>query len=44
MSISKLANNIKTTDFEFPPVHLWNTDLCIGQEIRINREGDWLYN
>ena len=32
MSISKLANNIKTTD------------LCIGQEIRINREGDWLYN
>jgi len=44
MSISKLANNIKTTDFQFPPVHLWNPDLCIGQEIRINREGDWLYN
>ena len=44
MSISKLANNIKTTDFQFPPVHLWNPDLCIGQEIRINREGDWFHN
>jgi hypothetical protein len=25
-------------------VHLWNPELCEGQEISINREGDWFYN
>jgi hypothetical protein len=44
MSISKLASSIKTSNSDFPPVHVWNPDLCIGQEITINREGDWLYN
>jgi hypothetical protein len=44
MSISKLASSIKASNSDFPPVHLWNPDLCIGQEITINREGDWLYN
>ena len=41
MSISKIANNIKINDSGFPPVHLWNPELCEGQEISINREGDW---
>ena len=44
MSIYKLAISIKASNSDFPPVHLWNPDLCIGQEITINREGDWLYN
>ena len=33
MSISKLASSIKTSDSDFPPVHLWNPDLCIGRSI-----------
>ena len=44
MSISKIANNIKSDKSDFPPVHLWEPELCVGQEITINREGDWLYN
>ena len=44
MSISKIANNIKSDKSDFPPVHLWEPELCIGQEITINREGDWLFN
>ncbi len=44
MSISKIAKNIKSDKSDFPPVHLWDPELCIGQEININREGDWLYN
>ena len=44
MSISKIANNIKSTGNTFPPVHQWNPDLCEGQEFFIDREGDWFYN
>lgn len=45
MNISKIANNIKESNkSEFPPVHLWNPEICEGQEISINREGDWFYN
>jgi hypothetical protein len=44
MSISKIANNIKSIDKSFPPVHKWNPDLCEGQEFFINRNGDWFYN
>ena len=45
MSISKLTKSIdQTKGKSFPPVHLWNPELCIGQEISINREGDWFYN
>ena len=43
MNISKLARSINNDNSDFPPVHLWNPDLCIGQEITINREGEWLY-
>lgn len=45
MSISKLTKSIDATKGKsFPPVHLWNPELCVGQEISINREGDWFYN
>ena len=44
MSISKIANNIKSVCNTFPPVHQWNPDLCEGQEFFINRDGDWFYN
>ena len=45
MNISDLENNIVTNSTKkFPPVHLWNPELCEGQEISINREGAWFYN
>ena len=45
MNISDLENNIVTNSTKkFPPVHLWNPELCEGQEISINREGEWFYN
>ena len=45
MNISDLENNIVSNSTKkFPPVHLWNPELCEGQEISINREGDWFYN
>ena len=45
MNISDLQNNIVSNSTKkFPPVHLWNPELCEGQEIFINREGDWFYN
>jgi hypothetical protein len=44
MSISKIANNIKSTGNTFPPFHKWNPDLCEGQEFFIDREGEWFYN
>jgi hypothetical protein len=44
MSISKIANNIKSTGNTFPPVYKWNPDLCEGQEFFIDREGEWFYN
>ena len=45
MNISKLTKTIKKFgDDIFPPVGSWNPDLCVGQEIKIDRNGDWLYN
>lgn len=45
MSISKLKNSLsKTENISFPPVHLWDPELCEGQSISINREGTWFYN
>jgi|TARA_B110000967_G_scaffold68356_2_gene70644 hypothetical protein len=45
MNISDLEKNIvNNSSKKFPPVHLWNPDLCEGQDIRINREGEWFYN
>lgn len=44
MSISDLAKSIGIQDSSFPPVHLWNPEVCEGQNIYIDREGDWFYN
>ena len=45
MSLSKITKSLsKTKDISFPPVHLWNPELCEGQQISINREGEWFYN
>ena len=45
MSISKITKSLESSkDIKFPPVHLWNPELCIGQLISINREGEWFYN
>ena len=45
MSISKITKSLESSkDTKFPPVHLWNPELCIGQQISINREGEWFYN
>ena len=43
MSISKLAKDLKGYE-KFPPVDKWNPDLCEGQELFIDREGNWFYN
>ena len=45
MSISKITKSLQSSkNIKFPPVHLWNPELCIGQQISINREGEWFYN
>ena len=45
MSISKIKDSLSKTDSKsFPPVHLWEPELCVGQNISINREGIWFYN
>ena len=45
MSISKITKSLEgSKNIKFPPVHLWNPELCIGQQISINREGEWFYN
>jgi len=43
MSISKITKNLEGVT-KFPPVELWNPELCEGQEFFINREGDWFHN
>ena len=44
MSISKITKNLKNQSDIFPPVHLWNPELCEDQEFYIDREGNWFYN
>ena len=44
MSISKITKNLKNQSDIFPPVHLWNPELCEVQEFYIDREGNWFYN
>ena len=44
-TIGNIKDKIKKfSDDIFPPVDSWNPDLCEGQEIRIDRNGDWFYN
>ena len=44
MSISKITKDLKEQNVDFPPVHLWNPELCEGQEFYIDRGGNWFYN
>ena len=43
MDFSDLLQSIKSIEEEYPPVHLWNPDLCEGVEMKIDREGNWFY-
>ena len=43
MEFSELLNSINSLEDSYPPVHLWNPDLCEGVEMRIDREGNWYY-
>ena len=43
MDFSDLLQSINSIEEEYPPVHLWNPDLCEGVEMKIDREGNWFY-
>tara|TARA_B100000073_G_scaffold158529_1_gene130875 strand:- start:156 stop:671 length:516 start_codon:yes stop_codon:yes gene_type:complete len=34
---------VNSIEEKYPPVHLWNPDLCEGVEMKIDREGNWFY-
>ena len=38
MDFAKLLNSVNSIEEEFPPVHLWNPELCQGVEMKIDRE------
>ncbi len=43
MDFAELQNTVNSIKEKFPPVHLWNPDLCEGVEMNIDREGNWFY-
>jgi len=43
MEFSELLKNINSLTGDYPPVHLWNPELCEGVSMRIDREGHWYY-
>lgn len=43
MEFSEFLKSINSLEDNYPPVHLWNPDLCVGVEMRIDREGNWYY-
>ena len=43
MDFSDLLQSINSIEEKYPPVHLWNPDLCEGVEMKIDREGNWFY-
>ena len=43
MDFSDLLQSVKSIEEKYPPVHLWNPDLCEGVEMKIDREGNWFY-
>tara|TARA_B100000686_G_C16762904_1_gene959909 strand:- start:850 stop:1392 length:543 start_codon:yes stop_codon:yes gene_type:complete len=43
MDFTKLLNSVNSLEEKYPPVHLWNPDLCEGVEMKIDREGNWFY-
>ena len=43
MDFSDLLQSVNSIEEKYPPVHLWNPDLCVGVEMKIDREGNWFY-
>ena len=43
MDFAKLLNSVNSIKEEFPPVNLWDPELCEGVEMKIDREGNWFY-
>ena len=43
MDFSDLLQSVNLIEEKYPPVHLWNPDLCEGVEMKIDREGNWFY-
>ena len=43
MDFADLLHSVKSLEDKYPPVHLWNPNLCEGMEMRIDREGNWFY-
>jgi hypothetical protein len=43
MDFAELLQSVNSIDEKYPPVHLWNPDLCEGVEMKIDREGNWFY-
>ena len=43
MDFTKLLNSVNSIEEKYPPVHLWDPDLCEGVEMKIDREGNWFY-
>ncbi len=43
MDFFDLLQSVNSIEEKYPPVHLWNPDLCEGVEIKIDREGNWFY-
>ena len=35
--------SVNSIEEKYPPVHLWNPDLCEDVEMKIDREGNWFY-
>ena len=44
MSYNNLLNFISTQNDKFPPVHLWDPELCKGPKFYINHNGEWFFN
>ena len=43
MDFSDLLQSVNSIEEKYPPVHLWNPDLCEGVEMKIDRDGNWFY-
>ena len=45
MSIDSILKSLsKYNEDNFPPVHLWNPELCTNASFSIDIKGDWYYN
>ena len=43
MDFADLLKSVNSIEEKYPPVHLWDPDLCEGVEMKIDREGNWFY-